>query len=95
MRPGKHVFNVSSISSAATGFTLLLNWEVLGALMEAETIVELNGRSEEEEGQGAFSITVDRLVEGTATGVLEVIEEVVALEIESRRTNNSVMIPAN
>ena len=48
MRPGKNVFNVSSISSAATGFTLLLNWEVLGALIEAETIVGLDVRSKEE-----------------------------------------------
>jgi len=55
--------------------------------MEAETIVELNDRSEEEGDRGAFSITVDRLVEGTAAGVLEVIEEVVAVETES---NSSV-----
>ena len=40
----KKVFNVSSISSAATGFTLLLNWEVLGALIEAG----LDVRSKEE-----------------------------------------------
>ena len=43
--------------------------------------------AEEEGGWGAFSITVDRLVEGAAAGVFEVIEEVVAIEIES---NSSV-----
>lgn len=48
MRSRKHAFKVSSISSAATGFTLLLNWEVLGALIEVEIIVELDGRTKEE-----------------------------------------------
>ncbi len=85
MRPGKHVFYFLSISSAATGFTLLLNWEVLGALVEAKTIVELDARSKEELAQGAFSIA-DIL--DIAAVVLEVIKDAgnisVMVEIEGK-----------
>lgn len=64
---------------------LLLNWEVLGALVEAETILELDARSKEELAQGAFSIA-DRL--DIAAVVLEVIEDAgnisVTVEIEGK-----------
>jgi len=58
---------------------------VRGALIEAETIVELDARSKEELAQGAFSI-VDRL--DIAAVVLEVIEDTGnksgAVEIEGK-----------
>jgi len=58
---------------------------VLGALIEAETIVEVDARSKEELARVAFSIA-DRL--DIATVVLEVIEDAgnisVTVEIESK-----------
>lgn len=47
---GKEVFNVSSISWAGTGSTLLL-----GTLLEAGTVVELKDRSTEDLHCGKFS----------------------------------------
>ena len=58
---------------------------MLGALIEAETIVEVDARSKEELARVAFSIA-DRL--DIATVVLEVIEDAgnisVTVEIESK-----------
>lgn len=50
MPSAKEVFNVLSISWAATGFTLLL-----GTLLEAGTVVELKERSTEDLHFGKFS----------------------------------------
>lgn len=72
----KDVFNVSSISWAGTGFTLLLS-----TLLEAVTFVEPKERSTEDLHCGKFSATDVHSVTEVVLDVIEVVG-IVSLTVE-------------
>ena len=78
MPSGKEVSNVSSISWAGKGFTLLL-----GTLLEAETVVELKERSTEDLDCGKFSATDVHSVTEVVLDLIEVVSVTVEIECNS------------